>query len=151
MAQRAGWSDALGEGSACLTSKGHLGSCASFKHCYPYFKIPNLSVWESWVLGNYDSCSYFNEDGRQAYGVCCTNPVELSTPIDEVIADSNNDNTKPILPILTNKVPYPNNMYPNWPPQSPTHPPNHTYPMHPSPSTTTTVRPTSTTWPTKST
>lgn len=47
----------LSEGSACLTSRGVLGVCSSFRACYPYFKIPNLDIWESWVLGNYDTCT----------------------------------------------------------------------------------------------
>lgn len=49
-------SNELGEG-ACLTSRGVLGVCSSFRACYPYFKIPDLSSWESWVLGNYDTCT----------------------------------------------------------------------------------------------
>lgn len=146
--------EALGEGATCLTSKGTLGACTSFRQCYPYFKIPDLSVWESWVLGNYDSCSYFNEDGRQAFGVCCTNPVTTPNP---TVSDP--EHTTPMTveqnfnrPHLTNKIPYPGNVYPSiqqtvlagWPPQSPTHPPDHMAPTHPPPHQSTTSG-----WPTK--
>lgn len=150
---------ALGDGNACLTSKGHLGYCTSFRECYPYFKIPDLSIWESWVLGNYDSCSYFNDMGRQAYGVCCTNPVTPNpiTSSDTVVT------VKPIneTPNLSNKIPYPENIYPSypfsgttqqWPPSFITHPPDHTAATHPSntpPTPTTTTKKPATTWPTK--
>lgn len=62
-------------------------------------------------------------------------------------------------PVLSNRVPYPNNKYPAWPPTHPplpTHEPGHAAPTHSTSSslsqhpitTTTTKRPT-TTWPTK--
>lgn len=149
----------IGEGNTCLTSKGHLGSCTSFKHCYPYFKIPNLGLWESWVLGNYDTCSYYNEKREAAFGVCCTNPLP-----DNLIPE-----TSTIKPIIASgeeqqKAPF---SVQQWPPPIPTHPPNHTPATHPPPSqgfgstttmspnkpatTTTTRRPSSTTWPTRPT
>ncbi|XP_055594263.1 serine protease 44 [Uranotaenia lowii] len=153
------WTQALGDGSPCLTSKGHLGFCTSFRKCYPYFKVPDLSVWESWVLGNYDTCSYFNDQGRQAFGVCCTNPI-TAVPGTEITAENT-----PTPPVVGNEIPGSesqkqppkNNNYPSWPPPVPTHPPDHTPATHP-PSFTSTVasfgesttqRPTSTTWPTK--
>lgn len=49
----------------CFTGQGQLGRCTSFRQCYPYFKLPDLNNWESWVLGMYDTCSYFNTNGRQ--------------------------------------------------------------------------------------
>jgi hypothetical protein len=49
----------------CFTSKGVLGRCTSFRQCYPYFKLPELSNWETWILGMYDTCSYFTSSGRQ--------------------------------------------------------------------------------------
>lgn len=162
------WAQALGDGSPCLTSKGHLGFCTSFRKCYPYFKVPDLSVWESWVLGNYDTCSYFNDQGRQAFGVCCTNPItplpstETSTesPAAPPVAGSGNEVTGE-----NQKKPPKNNNYPSWPPPVPTHPPDHTAATHP-PAFTSTVaslvteatprptprptnRPGGTTWPTK--
>ncbi|XP_055637867.1 transmembrane protease serine 9-like [Toxorhynchites rutilus septentrionalis] len=150
------WTQALGDGSPCLTSKGHLGSCTSFRKCYPYFKVPDLSVWESWVLGNYDTCSYFNDEGRQAFGVCCTNPItplpptETSTEKSPQVMTSGNE-----VPSGSEKQPPKNNNYPSWPPPIPTHPPDHTAATHP-PSftmgstsvTQSTLRP-PTTWPTK--
>ncbi|XP_061518491.1 transmembrane protease serine 9 [Anopheles gambiae] len=132
----ADWKQTLGDGSPCLTAKGHLGFCTSFRKCYPYFKVPDLSVWESWVLGNYDTCSYFNEQGRQAFGVCCTNPI-TPLPIDSnpVIEAAPGVMLPP--PASTglgsepNKPPNKNNNYPSWPPPIPTHPPDHTPATHP--------------------
>lgn len=49
----------------CFTSKGSLGRCTSFRECYPYFKLPDLGNWETWILGMYDTCSYFTDTGRQ--------------------------------------------------------------------------------------
>jgi hypothetical protein len=155
----------LGEGSPCLTSKGAVGFCSSFKQCYPYFKFPDLSIWESWVLGNYDTCSYFNEDGRQAFGVCCTNPITPTPDTNEIDPGNSNQGIEvnqryPIVyPTETN-----NPSTPSWPPPIPTHPPDHTAATHPpgifSPTTakpggnpvvtTSTKRPT-TTWPTRPT
>ncbi|XP_049279959.1 CLIP domain-containing serine protease B9 [Anopheles funestus] len=166
----ADWKQALGDGSPCLTAKGHLGFCTSFRKCYPYFKVPDLSVWESWVLGNYDTCSYFNEQARQAFGVCCTNPITPlpidSNPVIETVPGV-------ILPPFSatggtgqaepNKPPNKNNNYPSWPPPVPTHPPDHTPATHPPsfggpapPTTVSSVGPVSeptqrpsTTWPTR--
>lgn len=148
----------LGEGSTCLTSRGRIGSCTSFKHCYPYFKIPNLGLWESWVLGNYDTCTYYNDEGEAAFGVCCTNPLP-----DNLIQETSS--TKPIVsgPVSAagddgehQKAPF---SVMQWPPPLPTHPPDHAAPTHPpmfvsgggGGSTTTTPRPSMTTWPTRST
>lgn len=73
------WSEKAGTG-ACLTSKGELGHCTSFKECYPYFKIPDLGALDGWVLGVYDTCSYIREDGRMAFGVCCAGSNLPSLP-----------------------------------------------------------------------
>jgi hypothetical protein len=62
--QFVGWPGALPVGP-CFTSKGVLGRCTSFRQCYPYFKLPELSNWETWILGMYDTCSYFTSSGRQ--------------------------------------------------------------------------------------
>ncbi|XP_049535567.1 transmembrane protease serine 9 [Anopheles darlingi] len=163
----ANWKQSLGDGNPCLTAKGHLGYCTSFRKCYPYFKVPDLNVWDSWVLGNYDTCSYFNDDGRQAFGVCCTNPL-TPLPID----GSNGigigggggmlvpGGEAPVAGGPAAKPPNKNNNYPSWPPPVPTHPPDHTAATHPpsfgGPATTVssvvvsepTQRPT-TTWPTR--
>lgn len=63
----------------CLTSKGEVGRCTTFKECYPYFKIPDLGALEGWVLGVYDTCSYLLDDGRTSFGICCSN-YNLATP-----------------------------------------------------------------------
>ncbi|XP_058065009.1 uncharacterized protein LOC131214693, partial [Anopheles bellator] len=157
------WKQALGDGSPCLTAKGLLGSCTSFRKCYPYFKVPDLNVWDSWVLGNYDTCSYFNDDGRQAFGVCCTNPITpLPIDVSNVVGEDPRPGLKPTTSPVAGglKPPNKNNNYPSWPPPIPTHPPDHTPATHPpslgGPPTTVssviasepTQRPT-TTWPTR--
>lgn len=135
---RATWANAAGEGGTCLTSSGRLGSCQSFRNCYPYFKIPDLGAWESWVLGNYDTCTYASDDGRQAFGVCCTNPITPSTPPE----NENKIELPNRVPVLQNS-----NNYPNWPPPIPTHPPDHTAATHPT-AFVTNVGPTQSTTPT---
>lgn len=62
--QFVGWPGVLPVGP-CFTSKGVFGRCTSFRQCYPYFKLPELSNWETWILGMYDTCSYFTSSGRQ--------------------------------------------------------------------------------------
>lgn len=123
---RARW--AGGEGYACITSRGILGSCQSFRNCYPFFKFPPpfarypvLNPYDSWVLGNYDTCSYYTDDGRQAHGVCCTNPISPQP----VVSDDTEQN-KVDLPPAQN-IP----TFGSWPPPVPTHPPNHTPATHP--------------------
>lgn len=49
----------------CYTSTGRYGRCTSFRHCFPYFKLPDLNTWDSWVLGMYDTCTYFTATGKQ--------------------------------------------------------------------------------------
>lgn len=49
----------------CFSTQGRLGQCTSFRACYPYFKLPDFSTWETWVLGVFDTCSYFGDSGRQ--------------------------------------------------------------------------------------
>lgn len=120
---RARW--AGGEGYACITSVGVLGSCQPFMKCYPYFKAPPqgvrfpvLNAWDSWVLGNRDTCNYYTNDGREAHGVCCTNPITPAAPGENEGSEQN----KIDLPVQTIQ---------NWPPQIPTHPPDHAAPTHP--------------------
>ena len=156
---RASW--AGGEGYTCITSRGILGSCQSFTKCYPFFKnpppgvkYPVLQVWDSWVLGNQDACSFYTNDGRQAQGVCCTNPI---TPSDPPTSDGTEQNKLDLPPVQN--IP----TFGGWPPQIPTHPPDHTPATHPpslfdpvttqkpfiKPTTTTTTR--RTTWATRPT
>lgn len=54
---------------ACFTSKGALGRCVSLRQCYPYFK-QEANNFDNWILGMYDTCSYFTTQGRQ---VCIFN------------------------------------------------------------------------------
>lgn len=121
---RASW--AGGEGYACITSRGILGSCQSFRNCYPFFKIPPpvfrfpvLPAWDTWVLGNHDTCSYYINDGREAHGVCCTNPIKSPTHSD---GTEHNKIDLPLQNIQTIS---------QWPPPIPTHPPDHTAATHP--------------------
>lgn len=157
---RARW--AGGEGYACITSRGILGSCQSFRNCYPFFKFPPpfvrypvLNPYDSWVLGNYDTCTYYTDDGREAHGVCCTNPISPTAP-QPVVSDDTEQNKvdlPPAQPVPT---------FGSWPPPVPTHPPDHTAATHPPslfglPTTErpqfdpkpTTTRRTTTTWATK--
>jgi hypothetical protein len=110
-----------GIGETCLTSRGVLGTCQTYKTCYPFFKgpepitrFPNFNAWDYWVLGNSDTCSYYTDDGRQAFGVCCTNPIQ-----SEETSTANPDEQKiPNYPFIQ-----------AWPPTIPplpTHPPDHT-------------------------
>lgn len=78
--------DTFGRGS-CLTSKGEVGKCTTFKECYPYFKIPDLGALDGWVLGVYDTCSYVREDGRMSFGICCSNYILNSTPTPVIDTD----------------------------------------------------------------
>lgn len=156
---RARW--AGGEGYACITSRGILGSCQPFMKCYPYFKAPPqavrfpvLNAWDTWVLGNHDTCNYYTDDGREAHGVCCTNPITPAIPVEVEGSEHNKIDlpTQTIQNIQTIQ---------NWPPQAPTHPPDHSAPTHPpshfgilpvsteNPSTSTTRR--TTTWATRPT
>ncbi|XP_049828950.1 proclotting enzyme-like [Schistocerca gregaria] len=120
-----GWPGILPVGP-CFTSKGVLGRCTSFRQCYPYFKLPELTNWETWVLGMYDTCSYFTENGRQMFGVCCTNPV---TPRPTQPPRP----TPPTEPVVAPEEPSPapGPVPPNWPPPLPTHSPNNTIPPLP--------------------
>uniref|UniRef100_A0A146KWK6 Phenoloxidase-activating factor 2 n=2 Tax=Lygus hesperus TaxID=30085 RepID=A0A146KWK6_LYGHE len=108
----------------CYTSKGNFGRCTSFRQCFPYFKLPELNNWESWVLGMYDTCTYFTATGKQMFGVCCDKPTieatTTSTPSPPPQPPYPPEGSRP-----ANPVP------PNWPPPLPTHPPDHTIPPLP--------------------
>lgn len=122
---RASWAF-RGIGDTCVTSIGILGSCQTFKACYPYFKAPkyshlNVHSNEFWILANSDSCLYHMEDGRQAFGVCCTNPVEAT---EEPPTDENTDDQKFESPFQTGV--FAGMAWPPTIPPLPTHPPDHT-------------------------
>lgn len=59
------FSTALIAAGPCFDNKGILGKCMPFRKCYPYFKLPELNNWDTWVLGMYDTCSYYTAQGRQ--------------------------------------------------------------------------------------
>ncbi|XP_029046484.2 proclotting enzyme-like isoform X2 [Osmia bicornis bicornis] len=155
----------ISKSESCLTSKGDIGRCTSFKECYPYFKIPDLSALDGWVLGVYDTCSYVRDNGQTAFGICCSNVLPVVIP-----------------PLDNNEEPIPEDVQGNdknkeqgmkprpqtpglgsWPPPIPTHPPDHTipplptHPPFPELPTISTIKPVSTskkpgiatTWPTK--
>ncbi|XP_073994864.1 trypsin-like isoform X2 [Rhodnius prolixus] len=115
--QIGGWPPTIVQLGPCFTTDGYTGRCTSFRQCYPYFKLPDLNTWETWVLGMYDTCTYFTPSGKQMFGVCCTVPV--SKPPTESTTQA------PEVPRPANPVPD------NWPPPIPTHPPDHTAPTHP--------------------
>lgn len=158
----------LRDGNNCVTAKGHIGTCTTYRSCYPYFKIPDLTIWESWILGNYDTCSFFNDDGRQTFGVCCSNPISAPVAVDMAsdrdeggVTPQSSTSTSTTMTTHTTAKPIietaqKDNNYPNWPPPVPTHPPDHAAPTHPTSSgsalvTTSRPIPVSTTWPTKAT
>ncbi|XP_012530794.1 proclotting enzyme [Monomorium pharaonis] len=117
----------------CLTSKGEIGRCTTFKECYPYFKIPDLGALDGWVLGVYDTCSYIREDGNPSFGICCSNLNPFVTPETDNCDNSNlgipqvEDNKK----INENAGIARPQAVPTWPPPIPTHPPDHTIPPLP--------------------
>ncbi|XP_017879850.1 proclotting enzyme-like [Ceratina calcarata] len=159
------WSGASNSES-CLTSKGEVGRCTSFKECYPYFKIPDLSPLDGWVLGVYDTCSYTRENGQTSFGICCSNILPVVTPSPDstegpIVEDTqggNNDKKEDGI-VVKPRPQTPG----SWPPPIPTHPPDHTIPPLPTHPpfiglpTFSTVKPVSTskkpgiatTWPTK--
>ncbi|XP_060537107.1 proclotting enzyme [Cylas formicarius] len=121
----------------CYNTKGVLGKCTSFRDCYPYFKLPVVGNFDTWVIGMFDTCSYYTEHGKQVFGVCCTdptnqplNPPESSNDISDTIT-INSDSQ-----VLSNSSAstYDGAKSPeisNWPPPLPTHPPDHTIPPLP--------------------
>nr|XP_023020913.1 proclotting enzyme [Leptinotarsa decemlineata] len=134
----------------CFTTKGVLGKCVSFRQCYPYFKIPELGNFDSWILGMYDTCSYYTAQGRQMFGVCCTNPnpskpteatdsssttkepnIESEGPDYTVEADLNSTAKNPYYPLSNWPPPLPTHSPDNTIPPLPTHPPSPGYPTIP--------------------
>ncbi|XP_063928244.1 proclotting enzyme-like isoform X1 [Zophobas morio] len=115
----------------CFTGKGVLGKCTSFRQCYPYFKVPELNNFESWILGMYDTCSYYTAQGRQMFGVCCTNlgqqPVQNATSEEPIENQNSLYNSANLNEIHLSFYP----QITNWPPPIPTHPPDHTIPPLP--------------------
>ncbi|XP_044740915.1 proclotting enzyme-like [Chrysoperla carnea] len=127
----------LVETGPCYNNRGQLGKCTAFKQCYPYFKLPELSNWETWIFGMYDTCSYYSDSGRQMYGVCCVNPTPVKPTKKPVIIDPISDNLingsaseKVLIKEPVTVLP----LQASWPPTHPplpTHPPDHTIPPLP--------------------
>lgn len=117
------------------------------------------------MLGNYDTCSFYNDAGEAAFGVCCTNPLP-----DNLVTGTESTTTAAIISGAAEstaasgehqKAPF---SVMQWPPPLITHPPDHTAATHApgaaaagvaettkNPLSSTTSRPQYTTWPTRST
>ncbi|KAG8038671.1 hypothetical protein G9C98_000226 [Cotesia typhae] len=136
------WTGKKQPGGQCLTSKGQVGNCTTFKECYPYFKIPDLGALDGWILGVYDTCSYTRSDGRMGYGICCsgapsTTLAPVSVPVSVEDPEEYESHDKPI-ELAPQSPPMG-----SWPPPLPTHPPHHTIPPLPThPSSSSSSRPT---------
>ncbi|XP_066158584.1 proclotting enzyme-like isoform X1 [Euwallacea fornicatus] len=110
----------------CYNAKGEVGTCVQFRKCYPHFKVPAVGNFDSWLLAMYDACSYYTEEGRQIFGVCCASvpePNDTSTELSIGNSDNSTSALENVMPELA-KIP-------NWPPPLPTHPPDHTIPPLP--------------------
>ncbi|KAL1492965.1 hypothetical protein ABEB36_011121 [Hypothenemus hampei] len=106
----------------CYNSKGRIGSCVTFKKCYPVYKTPSIGSFDSWLLAMYDTCSFISAEGRQNFGVCCANIPSSEEPPVEDQTNSTSQLSNPRLDF---------SRVPNWPPPLPTHPPDHTIPPLP--------------------
>ncbi|XP_045781003.1 transmembrane protease serine 9-like [Maniola jurtina] len=135
-------------GVDCQTTLGKKGTCKNFRDCYPLFKVVNLSGYDGWVMGHYDTCSYINNENTEVFGVCCTQPV--GTPPQQEPDAQRFGVLQPSFPISLSNYP---SLVPSalssqfafnnqlgrqipsvWPPALPplpTHPPNHAAPTHP--------------------
>ncbi|XP_073957733.1 CLIP and Tryp_SPc domain-containing lethal (2) k05911 [Choristoneura fumiferana] len=160
-------------GLDCETTLGKKGTCKSFRDCYPLFKVADLSGWDGWVMGHYDTCSYISGDNMEVFGVCCTEPV--GTPPQQEPDVQRLGLLPKVVPMQLPPLQY--SGFPGrlaafspqwqfsqeanlrqipagWPPAIPplpTHPPDHTAPTHP-PSLVaggTTKPPGQTTWATR--
>lgn len=65
---------------------GKRGTCKSFHDCYPLLKVADLSGWDGWVMGHYDTCSYISGDNMevrirkfQAINIFITNSDSITT------------------------------------------------------------------------
>ncbi|XP_072944154.1 uncharacterized protein l(2)k05911 isoform X2 [Epargyreus clarus] len=144
------------DGANCVTTMGKQGTCKSYHDCYPLLKVVDLTGFDGWVMGHYDTCKYVNADSLEVFGVCCTEPV--GTPPQQepdvqrlgLLPSAVPMNFPPMPLSGQRQIPA------QWPPTIPplpTHPPDHTAPTHP-PSIIAGVHPTapttpSTTWATK--
>ncbi|CAG4965019.1 unnamed protein product [Colias eurytheme] len=136
-------------GLDCETTLGKKGTCKSYRDCYPLFKVAELSGYDGWVMGHYDTCSYISGDNTEVFGVCCTEPV--GTPPQQEPDVQRLGILRPAIPL---QIPgFPGRSQPfafasqwlynnanqrqipaQWPPTIPplpTHPPDHTPATHP--------------------
>ncbi|XP_050347973.1 proclotting enzyme isoform X2 [Nymphalis io] len=129
-------------GFECETTIGKKGTCKSFRDCYPLFKVVDLSGYNGWVMGHYDTCSYKGNDNTEVFGVCCTEPV--GTPPQQepdvqrlgLLQPAFSSSLSNFMPVpLSAQWPFNNyNQIAQWPPTIPplpTHPPDHSAPTHP--------------------
>ncbi|XP_028038367.1 proclotting enzyme-like [Bombyx mandarina] len=134
-------------GEECVSTMGKKGTCKSFRDCYPLFKVADLSGWDGWVMGHYDTCSYISADNMEVFGVCCTEPV-VTPPQQEPDVQRLGllPGQLPPIPAFAGRVSALTAQWPfegisevrqipaQWPPTLPplpTHPPDHTAPTHP--------------------
>lgn len=54
----------------CETTMNKKGICKSFRDCYPLVKVADLSGWDGWAMGHYDTCSYISGDNMEVYSIC---------------------------------------------------------------------------------
>ncbi|KAI9554652.1 hypothetical protein GHT06_019925 [Daphnia sinensis] len=54
---------------SCFTRDGYFGSCLPIRACYT--PTPYVNQLEIWTILTNGACRYIDEDGNQAYGVCC--------------------------------------------------------------------------------
>ncbi|CAG9117743.1 unnamed protein product [Plutella xylostella] len=162
-------------GLDCETTLGKRGTCKSFRDCFPLVKVADVTGWDGWVMGHYDTCSYVSGDNMEVFGVCCTEGRE-TPPAQDADVQRLSPVRHAALPLTPLRIAgFPSNLLPGlspwaagggvavrqipaqWPPTIPplpTHPPDHSAPTHP-PSLVaggpTTARPigAATTWPTK--
>lgn len=107
----------FGEGSPCISSSNVLGSCKSFGSCYST-TFRDVHSWDKWQVKNYDTCTYISEQGFQTFGTCCTTATATKPETPSFDFDQSSGGNK-------------NQIYLDWPPPIPTHPPNHTPATHP--------------------
>jgi len=71
----------------CVTKEGEFGQCMGINECYPERKIFQINREDTWIFGQYNTCSFDAPEGKQVFGVCCTKafpqiPTRQSNEID---------------------------------------------------------------------
>ncbi|TRY75246.1 hypothetical protein TCAL_01672 [Tigriopus californicus] len=59
-------------GNPCVTNEGKNGTCTTVKGCYPYFRLFDFGPTETASYGTYDTCAYDTVNGKQVFGICCS-------------------------------------------------------------------------------